>query len=845
MQIPLDHFTGNLLFTTDGAWAVYKLKSEVYNFISEEKKIGIWREANTFLQLISECSEEMVMLGKPYSTSVKQNTEILKKTFHGPLKEMAKSYVDGLADYFIELRGDEDNEIITYVLIKLKRKSLLSKGALKEISVLAKDVYFEAVKAFGLTDELPLNQLEEYFEAEKDLLNKIKQYVAKVSEYDSEWLSRTPFVRGLGDPVLRSKKLVNKNGQIQEVPWRPGVESHIRRGEKVIVPRKRDMQTLFDGRIHQDPYKRYLEIESDKGTSYQSFAGISFIDDLPFPGGEWIYYLKTLDFQVEWCIRIKLLDSDKTKTAVRNQKQKVDSQIEHTSKVTDVPDAYYKAEHEGRKIENEVAENGFSFTFSKFILCVSAQDSTVLRSRQEELKQYMKKFDAEIHYPIEDQLDFFYEMLPGSRQLSNNFVHKLPTETIAGYMFNATEQIGDEIGGIIGSTGVLNKPVAVDLRKASQLDKSPSIASIGTLGGGKSLLMKLFALFTVLFGGKALIIDPKRENIPWYLELPWIEPYYETLELDGSDEFMGALDPFMVYDIAGKTGKAKEIAKKEAYQTASSILSYLMGVSADDDMSLAISESCAYARDHEMPCMTRAFEYCDVAHENPENTELVPEFRKLKKHLKHVRAMKISSLLFGDGVTKNTISMNKPITVLQIQGLVLPDQKKDRKDYTKEEIASMGIAISLISIIRNFAFVDRTIFKFIGFDEKWFLERIAEGKQLVEEILRQGRTLNTGIHLIDQNATSYSNEARNLIGLKFVYRTPDEDQAKSALSFLDLEHTKENIELVRNMPDHHVLMKDLNNHVGLVNIELVYEDVLKAFNTRPDLKGGDDDEEIA
>lgn len=845
MQIPLDHFTSNLIFTIDGAWAVYKLSNEVYNFISEEKKVGIWREANTFLQLISECSEEMMLLGKPYSTSTKQNTEILKKTFHGPLKEIAKNYVDGLAEHFIELRGDEDNEIITYALIKLKRKSLINKGALKEISILAKDVYFETLKTIGLTDEIPINQLEEYFEAEKELVNKIKRYVMKVSEYDTEWLSRTPFVRGLGEPILRSKKQVNRNGQINEIPWRPGVDSHIKKGQKIIVPRKRDMQTLFDGRIHQNPYKRYLEIESSKGISYQSFAGISFIDDLPFPGGEWIYYLKTLDFQVEWCIRLKLLDSDKTKTAVRNQKQKVDSQIDHTAKVADVPDSYYKAEYEGRKIENEVSENGFSFTFSKFILCVSAQDDTTLRTRQEELKQYMKRFDAEIHYPIEDQLDLFYEMLPGSRQLNNNFIHKLPTETVAGYMFNATEEIGDEIGGIIGSTGVLKKPVSVDLRKASQLDKSPSIASFGTLGGGKSLLMKLFALYTALFGGQSLIIDPKRENRPWYLELPWIKPYYETLELDGSDEYMGALDPFMVYDIAGKTGKEKEVAKREAYQTASSILSYLMGVSADDDMALAISGACAYARDHERPSMTKVLEYCDVAHENPENVDLVAEFRKLRLHLKNVQAMKISSLLFGDGIAKNTISMTKPITVLQIQGLILPDQKKDRKNYTKEEIASMGIAISLISIIRNFAFGDRTIFKFIGFDEKWFLERIPEGEQLIDEVIRQGRTLNTGMHLIDQNATGLKTELRNNIGLKFVYRTPDEDQAKSALNFLDLEHTKENVELVRNMPERHVLMKDLNNHIGLVNVDLVYDDVLRAFNTRPNLKGGDDDEEVA
>lgn len=836
----MNHFTSNLIFTPEGCYAVYRLKERIYNFISKDRKERNLQLDNTLLQLIAESSSELMVYGKPYTSSFKNNTELLKKTFRGPLKDVAKQYVDGHVDEITIRRGDTDNEIIGYILVKIKRP--FDKGNfIKGIGPLVQDGYYEGMKFLGLADEIPARHLEDYLQAEKDLHMKIGQFVSRVNEYDIEWLNRTVNVRGIGAPDMRSKREV-VNGSVQEKPWRPGVDIYYKKGQKILVPRKRDMITLFDCQIHQEQFKRHITVDTSQGKSYQSFAAVSNLHDLSFPGGEWLYYLNTLEFPVEWCMRIEFISNDKMKDAVRNQKNVVDSQIEHTAKVAQVPGQNYKAEEQGSSLENDVKAGGEAHTHTKFILCVAADSEGKLKERQESLRQYMKTFDAEIHFPSEDQQALFIEMLPGAQKQSKNFIHKLPTQTIAGYMFNATQRIGEQIGYCIGTTGVLQKPVLVDLRQASQRDKSPSVASMGTLGGGKSLLMKLLALNTAMMGGKALIIDPKEENQPWPDYLPWLKDFYETIKLDGSDEFIGMLDPYMIFEICKKQGVEKEKAKREAYSAAVTILAYMMDAKSGQDLYLAISKAAMYARDHEVPCMLRILEYCDGLFEaDPANLMLKDYFIKLKMHLENFKSFKVTSLLFGDG-NNASISINKPITVLQIQGLVLPDNKKSRDEYTPEEIASSGVAIGIFSIIRKFAFSDRSIFKFIGMDERWFIERIEAGKQLVEEILRQGRTLNTGIHLIDQNATGYSDEVRNLIGLKFVYRTPNEEQAKSALDFLDLEHTAENIDLVKNIPKYHVLMKDMDDRVGLVEIDVFYVDVLEAFNTRPEQLGGDDDE---
>lgn len=831
---PVNYYEGNILFNRSGqCFAVYKLEGRPYNFKSTEAKLALHAESNSFLQGLSEDVTHVKILGKPFATSIRDLGNRLKKTFKGDLADVARVHQDGVTQHLIDQRGDEGNEVQQFIVMKLSPSKLKGVPFWKSIRYAAEDQIRGFGSFLGWDDkEIPVRIIKSYLDTEKYLFNKFKGTLKRAGERDQEWLIRQPFFRGVGDPKLRSE---SKDPNESE-PWSPGYDLLIRNGDAVISPRTRDIMTLGCGVYEHKKDERIIKITHPDGKiSYQTFLSIGFLPGMYFPDySEWIYRLKNLPFPVEYMIDIDMKANEKAIESVGLQSNKVDDQIEHTQKTNDTPRDVLRGYEKGKKLEDYLRSTKEAFTLTKFNLCLSAADEEELKQRVIDVIQFFDDYEIEVHNPISDQEKMFMEFFPGTFKESLSYCHKISTKCIASYMYDAIDLIGSPLGFFIGTTGVLEKPVFIDPREASQVDKSPSLLSVGGLGGGKSFLMKLLAYLNSLSGGKSLIIDPKTENENWLEHLPHLEGYYETMKLTGEEDQNGKLDPYMVYEVAKKTGKAKEAAKKFAYQMAVSILSFYMDCKSTDDMSLCISAACEYARDHEVPCMERVMEFVEEGYkEDPELRDFHDVFIRLKRHMKKFRDFQISSLIFGDGLGES-ITIDKPLTILQLQGLTIPSKQKARLDYTPDEVATMGVLISLCSLMRKFAFSDRSIFKFIGMDERWFLERVEIGKSINEEIIRQGRTINCGMHLIDQNASGFDQGIRNLIGIKFVYKCNDTEEAKEALDLLKLEKTKENIDRVLNLADHHVLMSDLRGRVSDIHIDAVYTELKAAFKTRPE-----------
>ncbi|MBN2794474.1 MAG: ATP-binding protein [Clostridia bacterium] len=827
-ELPGKYYESNLLVTRQNTcYAVYKLEGDIIDFKSESRRIHMLNDDDRFLQAIK--SDHVKVIGKPYFTSISAHHEEIKRTIKGDLAYIGKGHMDGVTDYLQKERGDEGNELEKYLLVKIKPVREKIKG-FKGLTTLFAEKFYQIADYLGTSDNFPLTLLEAYKRSEEKMYNSLRGNVTRCNETDIEWLTRSPAYRGIGEPKLRAKKsLSDEEGE----HWRPGIDRIIQKGRVSLSPRKEDLTGLCPGHIKTHPLERMVTVEHTNGkTSYQSFYAVSFIPDMVYPGNEWIYHLDSLGFPVEYEIDIDYIDNMDIVDQVVRRKKVIEDQIEHTAQTESVDREKRVAQASGDKIHGQVKETKERFTVTNINLCIYADSQEELERRKLLLEEYFDIFEIEIESPMSDQLKMFIEFLPGSYKQSTAFSQKISTKVIASTMLKAVKKLGSEGGFHIGTTGQNKKSVRIDPREASLTDFSPSMTSIGTLGGGKSLLMKFIAYMVAIFGGRSLIVDPKKENGNWLKFLPHLKGFFGILELSGRSEDRGKLDPFMVYEVKKKTGEEKEQAKALAYEVAVSVLSFLFDAKRSDDISLAITEACQYARDHEEPCMQRVIEYVDEYDKNPRNEWLANDFRKLHLHLEHFKSFKVTQLLFGDG-SNEAISIDKPITILQIQGLTLPSKNEDPTNYTPEKAASLGVMIALTALIRKFAFSDRSIFKFIGMDEKWFYEIVEIGEQMIEEIVRQGRAINTGMHLIDQNADNFSSKIRNLIGIKFVYRTPDVDQARSALEYLKLEPTKENLDLVMEMPKRHVLMQDLHGRVGLVKVNLIFSELLRAFNTRP------------
>lgn len=827
LNLPIKTWEGNLIFSQNGCYAAYKLDPVQYNYITNNKKFNKRDELEKII--IGSNSNHIKILGKPVFKSVRKNNEEFKKTITGPMKEQCYKYLDAVTNYLVENYGDQAGDLQRYILIKLKKKNVSSfKSALANG---VKDGINSFINSFNTEEfSITMEELEGYKRAEKELFDRVK-VLARANEMDVEWLSRQPFYRGIGEPRLRS--YVDKDGEPQH--FSPTYRKIIKNGEITLSPHKHEITSLGEGKVDFNNFERYVSIEHGNGKiSYQSFLAVADLPPTYFPNEEWIYHLNKLPFPVEWCFDIDVISQKAIESKIRGRRKKTIDQIENIVDERDLPEEVIKAELEGKDIENEVSRKKSPYTLTNVNFCIACDDLEELKRRVNTLVDYFGEFSdngIEVQNPISDQEKLFMEFLPGSSKQSLSYSKYLPIEAITSSMPHADDFIGEDKGFIMGFYGALRRPVYFDPRNAALHDKSPASTSTGGLGGGKTHLIKFLTIISALVGGKSVLVDPKCENVNWDEFIPFLKGYIERMTLSGKDEDRGKLDPFMVYDIRNKVGQEKEIAISSAYQAAVSNISTLLDVPRNSDMSLAIQSACRHAAHSEIPCMERVIEFAKAGYKDDDELKyLKEEFDKLYRYLENYKKFKISALMFGDG-TVDSITFNKPITILQIQGLKIPHSSKHFNNYTLEEVMSQVIMGSICSLLEKAAFAQG--FVYIGFDESWFAKRSQAGLETLENIRRQGRSLFTTLHIVDQNPSGIIEEERNQISTKYVYRTENINEARSALRFLDLEETKSNLELVMNMPERHVLYQDYKGRTALVNVDVIFDEFNQAFNTRP------------
>ncbi len=95
-----------------------------------------------------------------------------------------------------------------------------------------------------------------------------------------------------------------------------------------------------------------------------------------------------------------------------------------------------------------------------------------------------------------------------------------------------------------------------------------------------------------------------REHLP-----AEFQEHLDIIMLSGADEFVGMLDPYLVYDLRGLKGKKLEEAKKKAFELAVTILCFIGRAKIGDRRYLAITKACKETLKEDVPCMLRVEEF--------------------------------------------------------------------------------------------------------------------------------------------------------------------------------------------------------------------------------------------
>ena len=808
-MFPIKYIDNNLVWNKDNeVFAYYELIPYNYSFLSAEQKFIVH---DSFRQLIAQSREGKIhALQIATESSIRSMQEQSKKLVTGKLKEVACQKIDEQTEALVSMIGDNQVDYRFFLGFKLMvTEEQLNLKNIKKSAWLTFTEFLHEVNHTLMNDfvSMPNDEINRYMKMEKLLENKI---------------SRRFKVRRLE---------INDFGYLMEHLYgRDGIayEDY----EYQLPKKKLKKETLIKyydlirpTRCVIEESQRYLRLEHEDKESYVSYFTVNaIVGELDFPSSEIFYFQQQqFTFPVDTSMNVEIVENRKALTTVRNKKKELKDLDNHAYQAgsetsSNVVDALDSVD----ELETDLDQSKESMYKLSYVIRVSAPDLDELKRRCDEVKDFYDDLNVKLVRPAGDMLGLHSEFLPASRRYINDYVQYVKSDFLAGLGFGATQQLGETTGIYMGYSVDTGRNVYLQPSLASQgvkgtVTNALASAFVGSLGGGKSFCNNLLVYYAVLFGGQALLLDPKSERGNWKETLPEIAHEINIVNLTSDKDNAGLLDPFVIM---------KNV--KDAESLAIDILTFLTGISSRDGEKFPVLRKAVRS-------VTQS-DSRGLLHVIDElRREDTPISRNIADHIDSFTDYDFAHLLFSDGTVENAISLDNQLNIIQVADLVLPDKDTTFEEYTTIELLSVSMLIVISTFALDFIHSDRSIFKIVDLDEAWAFLNVAQGETLSNKLVRAGRAMQAGVYFVTQSAYDVSKESlKNNIGLKFAFRSTDINEIKQTLEFFGIDKDDENNQKrLRDLENGQCLLQDLYGRVGVVQIHPVFEELLHAFDTRP------------
>ena len=808
-MFPIKYIDNNLVWNKDNeVFAYYELIPYNYSFLSAEQKFIVH---DSFRQLIAQSREGKIhALQIATESSIRSMQEQSKKLVTGKLKEVAYQKIDEQTEALVSMIGDNQVDYRFFLGFKLMvTEEQLNLKNIKKSVWLTFTEFLHEVNHTLMNDfvSMPNDEINRYIKMEKLLENKI---------------SRRFKVRRLE---------INDFGYLMEHLYgRDGIayEDY----EYQLPKKKLNKETLIKyydlirpTRCVIEESQRYLRLEHEDKESYVSYFTVNaIVGELDFPSSEIFYFQQQqFTFPVDTSMNVEIVENRKALTTVRNKKKELKDLDNHAYQAgsetsSNVVDALDSVD----ELETDLDQTKESMYKLSYIVRVSADDLDELKRRCDEVKDFYDDLNVKLVRPAGDMLGLHSEFLPASRRYINDYVQYVKSDFLAGLGFGATQQLGETTGIYMGYSVDTGRNVYLQPSLASQgvkgtVTNALASAFVGSLGGGKSFCNNLLVYYAVLFGGQAVILDPKAERGNWKETLPEIAHEINIVNLTSDKDNAGLLDPFVIMK-----------DKEDGATLAKEILTFLTGISTrDGDKFPVLISAISKVSESEHRGLLNVI--TELRHEN------TPIANHIANHIASFTNYDFAHLLFSDGTVENTISLDNQLNIIQVADLVLPDKDTTFNEYTTIELLSVAMLIVISTFALDFIHSDRSIFKIVDLDEAWAFLNVAQGETLSNKLVRAGRAMQAGVYFVTQSSGDVSKESlKNNIGLKFAFRSTDINEIKQTLEFFGIDKDDENNQKrLRDLENGQCLLQDLYGRVGVVQIHPVFEELLHAFDTRP------------
>ena len=809
---PIRYIENNLVWNKDGeVFAYYELIPYNYSFLSPEQKYIVH---DNFRQLIAQSREgKLHALQIATESSVRATQEKSKRLVTGKLRQVAIAKIDQQTEALVSMIGDNQVDYRFFLGFKLMvTEQELNLSSMKKSAFMSFKEFLLEVNHTLMNDFVSMSNDEtnRYLKMEKLLENKISRRF-KVRRLDKN------------DFGYLIEHLYGRDGIAYE-----DYEYHLpkKKLKKETLIKRYDL--IRPSRCLIEESQRYLRLEHEDTESYATYFTVNaIVGELDFPSSEIFYFQQQqFTFPIDTSMNVEIVGNKKALTTVRNKKKELKDLDNHAYQAgsetsSNVVDALDSVD----ELETDLDQSKESMYKLSYVIRVSAPDLDELKRRADEVKDFYDDLNVKLVRPAGDMLGLHSEFMPASKRYINDYVQYVKSDFLASLGFGATQMLGENEGIYIGysvDTGrnVYLQPALASRGVKGSVTNALASAFVGSLGGGKSFCNNLIVYYAVLFGGQAVILDPKSERGNWKATLPEIADEINIVNLTSDEVNKGLLDPFVIMR-----------NEKDAESLAIDTLTFLTGISSRDGEKFPVLRKAVRS-------VTQSETKGLLLVIDELRKEDTPISRNIADHIESFTDYDFAHLLFSDGKVEHAISLEKQLNIIQVADLVLPDKDTTFEEYTTIELLSVAMLIVISTFALDFIHSDRSIFKIVDLDEAWAFLNVAQGETLSNKLVRAGRAMNAGVYFVTQASGDVAKESlKNNIGLKFAFRSTDIAEIKQTLEFFGIDKEDENNQKrLRNLENGQCLLQDLYGRVGVVQIHPVFEELLTAFDTRPPVR---------
>ncbi|MCY7830627.1 VirB4-like ATPase ConE [Bacillus spizizenii] len=815
LKTPMKAIHKNLLLTRTGdVWAYYRIKSNSIPMQNKEKVESYKKKwQHLFEEITSYEDFHLMMYPSEYE---------LEKRFKDLETDIAADAMD-VARYY----NEETVRLLEQRLGRLTKYDFILgvklKSSLVNISVELKDnilSFFNTatdtvVKMLGWEQNVSTSFFEKYEEVEETLANIMASVRGeRLTESEMTYINRYHFVRGL-------KHQTNEESETKDV--------------------RSITNTIIDP---TDPSVLHLHSDQDEG--YSAFVVIDeFLHNMS--ESDLFYEAQSLPFPVEVQMKIQTESKSITKPSLNLKRQQLKEEQKEQQSTGDRSDvSTVTSATMIRHLQDEIKKEDVHVMNWLSVIVVHGKTKKECVGKATIVKRHLKGAGITCRLPVADQLNLFYKMLPGEKLdiTDKNWIQKTTQDGVAESLFAVNSDIGSKIGFFLGWVDrfqehtdlesaimssrdfVLFHPFLANQQLKGSKTRSPHCLITGDTGNGKSYLAKLIFNYISMLNIKSLYIDPKkemrkwiqrvlndeyiRENFPLYIA--HLEKYnYITLDHENTHNW-GALDPISFLPPM----KAKELVQV--------IFEQVYDFRGKDDVNTAFLRATSEVIDAKQKGeQVGSLDIIRKRQSHPEEA-----VQKAGDYLNEVVSDSILKLCIHDG-SNPALSLEKRITILEVENMDLPDHAERLENYTISQLKSSAVMFALGKFCELFGMnQDEQTVEFI--DEAWIFTTSQQGKKVERQMRRIGRSYNNAEYFISQSTKdALKEEDSGNFGVAFAFDEPNERE--EVLKWMNMEVTKENKKMMESMFQGQCLFKDYYGRTSKISIECLFEEWQGALKT--------------